>query len=67
MAYQSLQEILDYCEQNHRKFYEAVMDDDCQERTVTEEESKQQMYAMWDAMLLSLIHIFRWKLLCWNM
>ena len=46
MAYQSLEEILDYCEAHNRKFYEAVMDDDCQERTVTEEESRQQMYAM---------------------
>ena len=53
MAYQSLEEILDYCEAYNRKFYEAVMDDDCQERTVTEEESRQQMYAMWDAMLLA--------------
>lgn len=53
MAYQSLKEILDYCEQNNRKFYEAIMDDDCQERTVTEEESKKQMYVMWDAMLLA--------------
>ena len=53
MAYQSLEEILDYCEAHNRKFYEAVMDDDCQERTVTEEESRQQMYAMWDAMLLA--------------
>lgn len=40
MAYQSLEEVLDYCEARNRKFYEVAMDDDCQKWTVTEEEPR---------------------------
>ena len=53
MAYHSLKEILDYCEKNGKPFFEAVLDDDMAERTVTREESMNQMYRMWDAMLLA--------------
>ena len=46
MAYHSLKEILDYCEKNGKPFFEAVLDDDMAERTVTREESMNQMYRM---------------------
>lgn len=53
MAYQSLKEILDYCETYQKQFYEAILEDDMGERRVTAEESRAQMYSMWDAMVLA--------------
>ena len=53
MAYHSIKEILDYCSTHKKKFYEAVLDDDMDERKVSREESVKQMYAMWDAMVLA--------------
>lgn len=53
MAYGSVKEILVYCEKYGKKFYEAVLDDDMEERKVTREESMAQMYTLWDAMLLA--------------
>lgn len=53
MAYQSLKDILDYCKSQEKPFYQAVLEDDMTERTVTKEESMTQMYSMWDAMVLA--------------
>ncbi|MCI9361795.1 MAG: L-serine ammonia-lyase, iron-sulfur-dependent, subunit alpha [Hungatella sp.] len=53
MAYHSLKEIVDYCDKRNVSFFQAVLDDDMEERKVTREESMAQMYAMWDAMLLA--------------
>lgn len=51
MAYQSLEEIAGYGETYHVPFWRAVMLDDVNERTVTEEESFQAMEELWQAML----------------
>lgn len=51
MAYQSLEEIAGYGEMHHVPFWRAVMLDDVNERTVTEEESFQAMKELWQAML----------------
>lgn len=53
MAYQSLEEIITYCSENHTEFYEAVLADDMEEREVSREESMNQMEQMWNAMLLA--------------
>ncbi len=53
MAYHSIEEILQYCKIRNKKFYEAVLEDDMEERKVDREESMKQMYVMWDAMLLA--------------
>lgn len=53
MAYHSIEEILNYCKANGKKFYEAVLEDDMEERKVSREESMKEMYVMWDAMLLA--------------
>ena len=53
MAYNSLKEIVDYCDKKGVSFFQAVLEDDMDERKVTEKESMDQMYAMWDAMLLA--------------
>lgn len=51
MAYESLQEIDDYCREHAVSFWQAVLVDDMNERTVSEEESFDMMKNMWDAML----------------
>lgn len=53
MAYHSIEEILRYCEAHDKKFYEAILEDDMEERKVSREESIRQMYVMWDAMVLA--------------
>lgn len=53
MAYQSLEEIRQVCCEREIPFWRAVLLDDMNERTVSEEESFQTMEAMWDAMLRS--------------
>ena len=53
MAFHSMEEILDYCRIGNKKFYEAVLEDDMEERKVSREESMKEMYVMWDAMLLA--------------
>ena len=53
MAYQSLEEIRQVCCEREIPFWRAVLLDDMNERTVSEEESVQTMEAMWDAMLRS--------------
>lgn len=51
MAYESLQEIEEYCKVNFIPFWQAVLADDMNERTVTKEESFETMQKMWSAML----------------
>lgn len=51
MAYQSLDEIAEYGKKHEEPFWHAVMLDDVNERTVTEQESVESMREMWKAML----------------
>lgn len=51
MAYQSLDEIAEYGKKHEEPFWRAVMLDDVNERTVTEQESVESMRDMWKAML----------------
>ncbi len=51
MSYQSLEEINTLCEKEKIPFWRAVLLDDMNERTVSEEESFAAMEAMWEAML----------------
>lgn len=51
MAYESLQEIEKYCTEHTVPFWRAVLADDMNERSVTQEESFQTMKTMWQAML----------------
>lgn len=51
MAYQSLEEINEFCREQKLPFWRAVLLDDMNERTVTESESLSAMQGMWDAML----------------
>jgi L-serine dehydratase len=51
MSYQSLEEINQFCTENKVSFWKAILLDDVNERTVTEEESISAMEEMWDAML----------------
>lgn len=51
MSYQSLEEINELCEEQQIPFWRAVLLDDMNERTVSEEESLQTMEGMWKAML----------------
>lgn len=51
MAYQSLDEIAEYGKKHEEPFWRAVMLDDVNERTVTEQESVESMREMWKAML----------------
>lgn len=51
MAYQSLKEINRLCEEGGMPFWRAVLQDDMNERSVSEEESLATMEKMWEAML----------------
>lgn len=51
MSYQSLEEINELCRKETIPFWRAVLLDDMNERTVSEEESFAAMGSMWDAML----------------
>ncbi len=51
MAYRSLQEITEAAGKQQVPFWRAVLLDDMQERTVSEEESIHMMHNMWSAML----------------
>lgn len=51
MAYQSLEEISRACDEKKIPFWKAVLLDDVEDRSVSEEESIQAMEAMWEAML----------------
>lgn len=49
--YNSLEEILDICNKEEIPFWEAILNDDINERKVTREESIKKMTGMWEAML----------------
>ena len=51
MAYQSLEEINTLCEKEQIPFWRAILLDDMNERTVSEDESFETMKSMWEAML----------------
>ncbi|BFL44783.1 L-serine ammonia-lyase, iron-sulfur-dependent, subunit alpha [Lactonifactor longoviformis] len=51
MAYQSLEDIINLCEEKDIPFWEAVLQDDINERTIPVEESYDKMREMWHAML----------------
>lgn len=53
MAYESIEGILNYCRAHGKRFFEAILEDDMDERKVSREESVKEMYGMWDAMLLA--------------
>lgn len=53
MAFESLLEIVNRCEEEKKDFWQIVMEEDVHERGVTEEDSLKQMCATWDAMLLA--------------
>ena len=57
MAYQSLEEIVNCGIQEGVPFWKVVLLDDIHERTIREEDSLRTMHKMWEAMVLSLIHI----------
>lgn len=53
MAFESLQEIVNRCEEEGKAFWQVVMEEDMLERGVTREDSLEQMCSTWDAMLLA--------------
>lgn len=53
MSYQSLQEIEEYSQIHGVPFWRAVLEDDMNERSVTEEESIRSMQEMWKAMRMA--------------
>lgn len=53
MAFQSMEEIMQQCKNKQISFAEAIIQDDCQDRNVTSEETRARMYQIWDAMLLA--------------
>ncbi|MDD3139379.1 MAG: L-serine ammonia-lyase, iron-sulfur-dependent, subunit alpha [Lachnospiraceae bacterium] len=53
MAFESLQQIVDLCDKEQKSVYEIVLENDCDERKVTREDSLLQMEATWDAILLA--------------
>ena len=53
--FQSLQEIVSICEKEKKPFWQVILEDDCQERKVTFNESFKKMKDTWDAMLLAAV------------
>lgn len=53
MAYQSIEDIMNCCQEKNINFYEAVLLDDCNDRGITKEESFETVRAMWRAMVES--------------
>lgn len=51
--FRSLEEIINRCKNEKKKFWQIVMEDDMQERRVDAEESYSKMRDTWDAMLLA--------------
>ena len=49
MAYLSLEEIVKDCEAKKIPFFRLVMEDDMQERGVSEKDSRTQMVKLWQA------------------
>lgn len=53
MAFEALQDIVNKCKEGNKNFYEVVLENDCDERKVTKEDSILQMENTWDAILLA--------------
>lgn len=53
MGYNSIQEILVVCENEKISFWEAILQDDMDSRSVTRERSMDKMKELWEAMLLA--------------
>lgn len=53
MSYNSIKEILQLCEEEKLTFWEAILQDDINEREVSKENSYEKMTALWNAMLLA--------------
>ncbi|MGN0365103.1 MAG: L-serine ammonia-lyase, iron-sulfur-dependent, subunit alpha [Suilimivivens sp.] len=53
MMFQSLEEIINKCNCEKKRFWKIIMEDDMQERNVKADSSYQQMKDTWDAMLLA--------------
>lgn len=51
MAYKSVESIIELCRKENIEFPEAIVMDDCNERGVEREESREKMRMMWQAML----------------
>ena len=54
--FQSLEEIIQKCEQSNKEFWEIILEDDVQERQVDAANSYAKMTETWDAMLLAAIN-----------
>lgn len=54
MSYQSVKDIIDICEEKNIEFWEAVLQDDMDERDVSAEQSLADMKRMWEAMKSSI-------------
>ncbi len=53
MAFDSLQTIVEACGREGKGFWQIVMEDDMREREVSWQDSRNEMYHIWDAMLLA--------------
>lgn len=51
MSFDSLMEITECCEKNNLPFWQVILDNDCDERNVSRDESIKQMTHMWKSML----------------
>lgn len=50
MGFGSLEQIAAKCKEENKSFYQIVVEDDCREREVTEEDSRLRMQGIWQAM-----------------
>lgn len=50
MGFGSLEQIAARCREEGRSFYQIILEDDCRERDVSEEDSHQRMHGIWQAM-----------------
>ncbi len=53
MAFESLQDIVTICNEKQKEFWLVILEDDCEERKVSTEDSMCQMRKTWDAILLA--------------
>ncbi len=53
MSYNSMKEIMQFCEEKHLLFWEAILLDDVSSREVSKESSIEKMNGMWNAMVLA--------------
>jgi len=53
MSYNSIQDIIQFCHTKKILFWEAILQDDMNERNVSKEESLEKMKELWDAIVLA--------------